>query len=300
MVNLQKSEQKRDVAMETEKKYFYEYEEYAEGEKGPETIVDDILADPEFKNINKVVIGCWGNTWEDSCQTVIDNLIAHAGEFSHITGLFIGDMDYEECEVSWIIQGNYGKLWTAMPWLKELTIKGSQDLVLGEISHDNLESLTIICGGLPVSVIQSIQKAKLPNLKKLLLYIGSDYYGFDGDRDTVANLLENMDFPKLKYLGITDSEIQDELAEVVVNSRYMDQIETLDLSNGTLTDKGGELILKKVPACPNIKKLDLHYHYLSDGMMEKLKALPVEIDLDEKNEPDHYNGEIWMNAMLTE
>ena len=35
-------------------------------------------------------------------------------------------------------------------------------------------------------------------------------------------------------------------------------------------------------------------------MMEKLKALPVEIDLDEKNEPDNFNGEIWMNAMLTE
>ena len=48
-----------------------------------------------------------------------------------------------------------------------------------------------------------------------------------------------MDFPKLQYLGISDSEIQDELAEVVVNSRYMNQIETLDLSNGTLTDKGG-------------------------------------------------------------
>ena len=109
-----------------------------------------------------------------------------------------------------------------------------------------------------------------------------------------------MDFPKLQYLGISDSEIQDELAEVVVNSRYMNQIETLDLSNGTLTDKGGELILQKIPACPNIKKLDLHYHYLTDGMMEKLKALPVEIDLDEKNEPDNFNGEIWMNAMLTE
>ncbi len=286
--------------METEKKYFYEYEEYEEGDKGPETMVDDILADPEFKNLNKVVIGCWGNSWEDSCQTVIDNLIAHAGEFSHITSLFIGDMDFEECEVSWIIQGNYEKLWTAMPWLKELTIKGSTELVLGEISHDNLESLTIICGGLPVSVIQSIQKAKLPNLKKLLLYIGSDYYGFDGNKNTIADLLKNMDFPKLQYLGISDSEIQDELAEVVVNSRYMNQIETLDLSNGTLTDKGGELILQKIPACPNIKKLDLHYHYLTDGMMEKLKALPVEIDLDEKNEPDNFNGEIWMNAMLTE
>ena len=105
-------------------------------------------------------------------------------------------MDYEECEVSWIMQGDYGKLWTAMPQLKELTIKGSMDLRLGDVRHENLESLTIICGGLPVSVIEEIQKAKLPNLKKLVLYIGIDNYGFDGNGETIRTFLEKSDFPR--------------------------------------------------------------------------------------------------------
>ena len=38
-----------------------------------------------------------------------------ADRFRHITKLFIGDMDYETCEVSWIIQGDYSRLWKAMP-----------------------------------------------------------------------------------------------------------------------------------------------------------------------------------------
>lgn len=109
-----------------------------------------------------------------------------------------------------------------------------------------------------------------------------------------------MDFPKLEYLGIADSEIQDELTEVVLKSRYMGQIHTLDLSGGTLTDKGGAMLLQRLPAYPNIKTVDLHYHYLSDGMTEQLKGLSVELDVSEQKEPEEYNGEIWMNAILTE
>ena len=282
------------------KKFMYSYDEYEEQGKGAETLVEDILADPDFPALRELVIGDWGNSWEDGCQKILDGIVEQAERFSHIESLFIGDMDYEECEVSWIIQGDYSRLWAAMPQLKELTIKGSTDLELGEICHEGLESLTIICGGLSRSVLNSIQDAKLPGLKKLLLYIGVEAYGFDGDENTVKELLEKADFPKLTYLGIEDSEIQDELAQVVLESKFMGQIETLDLANGTLTDKGGELLLKELPKWPNVKKLDVHYHYMSDEMTGKLEALPLEVDASEGNEDERYNGEIYRNAMLTE
>ncbi len=281
------------------KKYQYDYDDYDEG-KGPATMVEEILADPEFPQVTQLIIGSWGSACEDDCQEILDGIRANKDKFAHVESLFVGDMDYEECEVSWILQGNYSDFWEAMPQLKELTIKGSMDLVLGDIVHQNLEALTIICGGLPVSVIQSIKKAKLPSLKKLVLYIGIENYGFDGNKDTIKALLEESDFPKLEYLGIEDSEIQDELAEVVLESKYMKQLLTLDMANGTLTDKGGELLLGKLPSYPNIKVLDVHYHYMSEEMEEKLKALPIEVDTSESNEPEEYRGEIWMNAMLTE
>ena len=281
------------------KKYQYDYDDYDEG-KGPATMVEEILADPEFPQVTQLIIGSWGSACEDDCQEILDGIRANKDKFAHVESLFVGDMDYEECEVSWILQGNYSDFWEVMPQLKELTIKGSMDLVLGDIVHQNLEALTIICGGLPVSVIQSIKKAKLPGLKKLVLYIGIENYGFDGNKDTIKALLEESDFPKLEYLGIEDSEIQDELVQVVLESKYMKQLHTLDLDNGTLTDKGGELLLGKLPSYPNIKVLDVHYHYMSEEMEEKLKALPIEVDTSESNEPEEYRGEIWMNAMLTE
>ena len=280
----------------TKQTYYYEYEEYEEEDKGPETMIEDILAHKAFPGLDELVIGNWG-VWNGSCPPIIDGLVENKEKFSHIQKVFIGNMGYEECEVSWIEQGDYSKLWAAMPQLKELTIKGSNELVLGEICHEELEALTIICGGLPVSVIQSIQNAKLPKLKKLLLFIGVEEYGFDGDENTIKELLTQAQFPELTYLGITNSEIQDELTEVVLGSKFMEQITTLDLSNGTLTDKGGALLLEKIPQYPNIRKLDIHYNYLSVNMAKKLEALPIEVDASEIEQSWGDDGRI---ALLTE
>lgn len=281
------------------KTYSYDYEDTENG-KNVASLAEEILSDPEFPDLEEVIIGGWGNEFEDSCQPILDAIAENADKLSHITKLFVGDMDFEVCEVSWIMQGDYSRIWKAMPQLKELTIKGSTDLTLGEIEHKNLESLTIICGGLGTDVIEEIQKAKLPNLKKLLLYIGVEDYGFDGDADTIRNLLAKSDFPKLSYLGIADSGIQDELTEVVLGCKYMNQITALDLSCGTLTDQGGALLLEKLPGFSNVKKLDVHYHYLSDDMMKKLEALPIETDLSEQEEADEWDGKLWYNPMLTE
>lgn len=107
-------------------------------------------------------------------------------------------------------------------------------------------------------------------------------------------------FPELTELGITDSEIQDELTEVVLDSKFMEQITTLDLSNGTLTDKGGALLLEKIPQYPNIRKLDIHHNYLSVNMAKKLEALPIEVDASEIEQSWAHGGRIYMNALLTE
>ncbi len=287
------------MALHVSKKYSYDYDEHEKG-KGPEGMVDEILADSEFSQVTELIIGDWGESYGESCQAVIDDIVANAERFSHVEKLFIGDMDYEECEVSWIMQGNYGKLWAALPNLKELTVKGSMDLDFGEICHEKLEALTVICGGLPGYIIEQIEKARLPKLKKLLLYIGSDDYGFDGNADTIRKLLDRVELPELEYLGIVDSEIQDELAEVVLESKFMGQIHTLDLSCGTLSDEGGKKILETLPKYPNIKTLDVHYHFMSDAMVKKLGELSISVDASEANEEDHYNGQTYRYAMLTE
>ena len=283
------------------KRFEYTYSDYDEDDKNAETMIEDIMNDPEFSGLEEIVIGDWGGAWEESAQPLIDGMIENKEKFSHIKSLFIGDMDFESCEVSWIMQADYSKLWEAMPQLEKIVIKGSADLELGNIEHDNLQHFEIICGGLPKDNIASVKNAKLPSLQTLLLYIGVDDYGFDGDISTIKDLLANSDFPKLTYLGLTDSETQDQSTEAVFDSKYISQITTLDLSMGSLTDKGGQMLLEKLPDYPNIKNLNLEYHYLSDKMMHKLEDLAdVEVNVDDQQEADDYDGEVYYYPMLTE
>ena len=150
-------------------------------------------------------------------------------------------------------------------------------------------------------MIASIQKAKLPALQKLVLYIGVEDYGFDGDISTIRDFLAESDFPQLTYLGVTDSEIQDEITEVVLDCKYLSQITTLDLSFGTMTDKGGEMLLKKLPEYPNIKKVELIHHFMSDEMVKQLQNLSdIQVNVADQQEAEDYGGEIYYYAMLTE
>lgn len=282
------------------KKYSYDWEEYEDGGKNAKTMIADILADKELPKLDEVIIGCWGESWDNSAQEIVDGIVANKDQFSHVKSLFVGDMDFEECEVSWIEQADYSALWSALPQLEKLTIKGSTNLSLGKVEHANLKSLEIICGGLPKGVLQSIAEAKLPKLNMLSLYIGVEDYGFDGSVEDVRRMLETSDFPKLESLGIMDSEIQDEIAQVVCECKYMKQISILDLSLGTMTDEGGEVLLKTLPSCKNIKEVDLHYHYMSEDMMKKLQGLNATVNVDDRQEDDEYDGEIYRYPMLTE
>lgn len=282
------------------KRYAYSYEDWEDNGKSDKTLVSDILEDKEFYSLDELIIGSWGEAWDVSCQQVLDDIVLNADKFSHIKYLFIGDMDSEESEVSWIAQGNYNALLKALPNLKGLTIKGSTDLEFGEINHENLESIEIISGGLPLSVIHSIANAKLPKLNKLLLYLGVENYGFDASIEDIEDFLTNSDFPSLSYLGLTNCEIQDEVTKVVLDSKYINQIEVLDLSNGCLKDTGGELLLNNIPNYPNIKKLNLEYHYLSNEMMKKLANLSVEVNLNSQNEPYSYDDTLYYDPLITE
>lgn len=249
-----------------------------------------LLADPAADQLTALVIGVWG-PWEElfeySSGQIVELLVAAAPQLPNLTGLFLGDITFEENEVSWIIQTDVSPFWDAFPKLEVLQIRGSNGLSLGKIEHAYLKSLTLECGGMPQNVIQEVAAAKLPALEYLELYLGTPNYGFDGSISDVESLLVPDKFPALKYLGLRDSEIADQVAAAVAKSPILDQLETLDLSLGTLGDEGGQALLD-CPAVSNLKKLDLHHHYLSDDMMQQLKSLPIEVDVSEQESEGEY------------
>ena len=288
----------KDTKVESKKYYAY----YDSGTT-IEDIAEKILKDPKRADLKHITLGDWGDGGEgESCQAVIDMFIENADKFSHIESLFLGDMDSESCEVSWIVQGDYSKLWAALPNLKSLTIKGNTDLELGDINHQNLQSFEIICGGLGSGEIESIAKAKLPNLQSLKLYLGVEDYGFDyGSIDNIKSLLDKTKFPKLKYLGLMNSQYSDEIVAMVLESDILPQLNVLDLSWGTVSDKGGKLLVDAAEKLSHLDLLNLEYHYMSEDMMAELKKLPIKVDVtDPQQDEDDDDDDPWRYPMLTE
>lgn len=288
--------------MSKSKKYFYDGDQIYESNETTDasTLANEILTDSELPQLEEIIVGCWGESYDNSVQDILEMFCENKEKFNHIKKLFIGDMEYEECEVSWIEQGDYDKLLKSLPNLTSLTIKGSNDLSLGDIEHNNLQELEIICGGLPKKVINQITNAKLPKLKKLNLYIGIEDYGFDGNIEDIKALMNSDIVKNLEYLGLCDSEIQDEIVEEFLKIGNLHNIKVLDFSKGTLTDKGGQALLDNKDLLQKLDTLDLTYHYLSNDMMKKLEGLGIKVILDEQNEADKYDGEMYYYPMLTE
>ncbi|WCT54941.1 STM4015 family protein [Paenibacillus kyungheensis] len=276
--------------------------DYDQNENGVKLkdLITELVADVEAcKAITSLIIGDWGAAYEDTMDDAIPALIEASPILPNLKSLYIGEMSSEECEVSWINQTNLGPVLAAYPQIESFTIQGSTDLSLEPLHHDKLHTLTIICGGLPKSVLNEIYNAHLPELTTLTLYLGVEDYGFDGSIEDILPFLNQNPFPKLRYLGLTDSEIQDEIAIAAANAPVLEQLDTLDLSNGTLSDKGAEALINS-DTVKKLKHLNLNYHYMSDKMIKRWKDTGLSVDTGDQQEVDEDGEYEWRYPALTE
>lgn len=285
------------------KKYFYDGDQIWNDDTttDAQTLSEEILADEELEKLDEIIIGCWGESYDNSVQPLLDMFAQHSESFEHIKSLFVGDMTFEECEVSWIEQGDYSRIWESLPKLKKLTIKGANGLTLGKIDHDELEELSIICGGLPGQVIRQIASANLPRLKKLSLYLGVEDYGCDATIEDIKALLQADFIKSLEYLELGNSEFQDEIVEEFMKLHSIYALKTLSFAFGTLTDKGAQFLLTHANTLKQLETLDLTHHYLSDEMMKTLENSGINVILEDQNDPYEYDDEDpWYSPMMTE
>lgn len=280
----------------TEVKLSIGYDEFEEGQRiGTE--IEKLSTSSESESLTSLIIGDWGQAYENSSEEVVDALVKHSASFPVLRKLFIGDMSSEECEISWITQSDLSPLLPAYPELQSLTIQGGNELSLSELKHENLEKLSIISGGLSKTVLEQLAASHLPKLRKLELYLGVEDYGFDGNLADLLPLIEVGRFPKLTYLGLKNSEIQDEIAVAIANAPILEQLDTLDLSLGTLSDVGAEALLSS-DRIKGLKSLNLSHHYMSDEIISRFQQSGLSVDVSDKQESD--DEEDWRYPSITE
>ena len=243
------------------------------------------VADPQANQVTHLVVGAWTEMWDRSTDIIVEAIVKAQPQLPNLTALFIGDVTYEENEISWIIQSDLSPLIQTYPKLTHFGARGGNGLRFINMNHNNLQHLVVETGGLDRQVVHDILSGHLPAITHLELWLGTSDYGGTVATEDLAPLLTGTLFPLLRYLGLRDSEIADEVAAAVALSPIIDQIEVLDLSLGILTDRGAATLLKS-PSLHQLKKLDLHHHYLSQNMMDQLRALPITVDLSDARGDD--------------
>jgi hypothetical protein len=258
------------------------------------------LDDVNSREMDSLIIGMWSEEMFDvNSEEVVAALVAARERLPKLRAVFLGDVIMEETEISWMHQSDVSPLLKAYPDLEHFRVRGGNDLEFGNLKHAKLKTLSVESGGLASEVTAQIISAHLPELEHLEIWTGTDNYGGTTTLEDLQPILNGENFLKLKYLGLRDCEFADQLAHALASSPIIERIEVLDLSLGTLGDEGAVALLAS-PYLTRLKKLDLHHHYCSDGIMERLKQLPLEIDVSLQQQVDREDGEEYRYVAVSE
>ncbi|WP_022971450.1 STM4015 family protein, partial [Xanthomonas maliensis] len=263
----------------------YRLRQEYDGEDTQAALLDSLLAQVDPASIQALVIGAWRESQEEGPSGYLQRLIERRDELPALRALFVGDMTYEDCEISWIIQTDYTPLLAAFPALESLRIRGSSNLVLTPFTHARLQELAIECGGLPSAIVQAIAASTLPSLRHLELWLGVEDYGYDGDLGTYQQLLAAIGPERLRYLGLRNAANSDELARWLAVQPWLGTLETLDLSLGTIGDAGARALVESTQL-GQLQRIDLSHHYISADWQARLAALPATVILEDPEEED--------------
>ncbi|MFF9060542.1 STM4015 family protein [Streptomyces sp. NPDC101213] len=255
--------------------------------------------------VRALVVGAWQEAYESDPTAVVEALVAARERFPALRALFVGDMVMEECEISWINQTDLTPLLAAYPDLEEFGIRGGSGLRFPALRHDSLRRLTIESGGLPAEVVRGIGASDLPALEHLDLWLGTPDYGGDSEAADLEPILSGARLPRLRHLALRNSEMQDAVAAAVASAPVVARLEVLDLSMGVLTDEGGAALLAGQPLT-HLKKLDLHHHYLSEALTDRIRrtveteGVEVDLDRDDADEDHDDDGTVWRYVAVGE
>ncbi|MGC3003277.1 STM4015 family protein [Streptomyces sp. G35A] len=219
-----------------------------------------------------LVVGTWWQEWDEhGIDPVLDLLTAEAHRFPRLRAIFLADVESEETEISWIKQGDVSRVLRAWPGLRELGLRGADDLVVEPLRHEALRRLRVESGGLPPEPVRALAACDLPGLHHLELWLGTSWYGGDCTAADVRALLATLArCPELRHLGLCNSDIQDEIAAAVAAAPVTAGLDSLDLSMGTLGDDGGTALLSGQPLT-HLRALDLGHHFMSDELTRRIR-----------------------------
>ncbi|MEV7871092.1 STM4015 family protein [Streptomyces sp. NPDC088124] len=246
----------------------------------------------EPEKVRAVILG---HPWYDSDGGGGEHCLMELGSrLTSLEAVFLGDVEDDEAMISTTGQSDLSPFLEAFPGLRELAVRGGDGLDFPVTGHKEPRVLRVESGGLPREAAAHIAAAELPALERLELWLGDDEYGGGTTVEDLAPLFAGVGKPSLRHLGVQNSPRQDEMAAAFASAPVVEQLTSLSLSMGTLSDAGAAALLRGQPLT-HLELLDLSHHFLSRDMMLRLwttlEPARVRVHLRGRNDENDENDE---------
>lgn len=197
--------------------------------------------------------------------------IADRGPLPALRELLVRDFDVLERSSSFVGIGDLSPVLRASPNLQTLHVRGAAIRFGKPLRHATLEQLCIEGDALARSTFATLVAAELPALRSLELWLGTRWIGSATTRELLDRLGRGQGLPRLERLGLRSSVVSDDIATALPGWPVLARLREVDLSMGTLGDRGGQVILDHVDRFMHLRRLDLDHNQLSAELAAALE-----------------------------
>jgi uncharacterized protein (TIGR02996 family) len=252
----------------------------------------------------------WDDSPDDIVDPWKDAIPALAGAPATLKALALGDPPPTGAS-AYVATPDLGRVQKVLPKLESLEVQASGAGGLGKFAFAELRALEVRLARANADDLNAIRDAKLPKIERLSVWLGGHAYccldeiyepDWDADDDDGGSRypehypstdLEKMDLPEvesdvgpdalraflsakwpasLKTLGLKSGALSADHVEAICAAPILAQLETLDLSGGTLREADAEVLVKRKAKLAHLKSLDLSSNGLSKELATKIKA----------------------------
>jgi uncharacterized protein (TIGR02996 family) len=258
-------------------------------------IVLDLLQHSSARLLRELRVGLLSEAGVDSLDGSIEGLIT-AGPRPLLRTLVIGDFVFpDECEMSWSSITAAPRLWPLYPNLQALELQAGK-MELGELVLPALRSFELRTGGLSLASLRAIGAARWPELERLVVWFGQPGYGAEPTAEDLPPLLEAAArLPRLRHLGLLNSELADGAVRLLAGSALLPRLEVLDLSLGTFSDSGAATLVEQRDRFAHLRRLDLSESWLSEEGVRRVQGICAEVVTDRQRD-DYDDGERYVSV----
>lgn len=251
--------------------------DWMDGQWDPMPMVRTLFASPLCAALEELRVGIL--RWEYSDQP---DVIRAAGKHAwarDLRRLHLGDVG-PDIDMDHHAIGNVGPLiGKTFPRLTSLVLHSGgesmdtgESLNIGGLDLPDLTSLTIETCAMSAKRLRSLTAAAQPKLEHLELWFGARDRGATAKIADVVPVFDLARYPRLRRLALRNSELTTDIVRMLPASKLAAQLETLDLTMGTMTDDDARELAAEAGAFKALRELHVGDAYVHAAGLKTLRA----------------------------